>query len=232
MMTIAKRGINFIRSQADRLARKIATVKSFSVKELDGLECSSGLGDSAWLLYALTRSYKPEVCVEIGSAQGKSACYIGVALKKNGMGRLYAIDPHTSTDWNDVNSVDSYEIIIRNLRKAGVSDQVEIVRQFSTDVAKTWNRPIDILFIDGDHSYEGVKHDWDAFSPHVSPFGIVVFHDTIWDVGEVDENYQREDMGVPRFVDELRQEGYQVLTIPNDYGVSLVQPVLHGNPLQ
>ena len=85
---------------------------------------------------------------------------------------------------------------------------------------------------DGDQSYEGVKADWKAFSPHVAPFGVVVFHDTIWEVGEVDENYRRENMGVPRFVEELRREGYQLITIPEDYGVMLVQPVKTGNPLQ
>jgi hypothetical protein len=39
-------------------------------------------------------------------------------------------------------------------------------------------------------------------------------------------------MGVPRFVDELRQQGYQVLTIDRDYGVSLVQPVVGGLALR
>jgi hypothetical protein len=38
-------------------------------------------------------------------------------------------------------------------------------------------------------------------------------------------------MGVPRFVEELRQQGYPVLTFERDYGVSLVQPRLSGIPL-
>jgi predicted O-methyltransferase YrrM len=65
------------------------------------IDFHSGLGDSANLLYGLTRSMKPEICVEIGSALGKSASYIGLALRENGRGRLYAIDPHMVTDWND-----------------------------------------------------------------------------------------------------------------------------------
>ena len=58
----------------------------------------SGLGDSAWILYALARSLKPTVCVEIGSARGKSACFVGQALHENGHGKLYAIDPHNVND--------------------------------------------------------------------------------------------------------------------------------------
>ncbi|HST18004.1 MAG TPA: class I SAM-dependent methyltransferase [Gaiellaceae bacterium] len=39
------------------------------------------------------------------------------------------------------------------------------------------NRPLDVLFIDGDHSYEGVKRDWELYSPLVRRGGIVGLHD-------------------------------------------------------
>jgi predicted O-methyltransferase YrrM len=45
-------------------------------------------------------------------------------------------------------------------------------------------QPIDFLFIDGDHSYEGVKKDWEMYSPLVSPGGLVVFHDVAGNYGE------------------------------------------------
>lgn len=199
-------------------------------RKLAALPFRSGLGDSAWLLYGLARSLKPEVCVEIGSARGKSACHVGLALRENGRGRLWAIDPHRPTDWNDADSVDTFETIRRNLRKVGLERWVEVLRRDSSEAAAEWTRPIDLLFIDGDHSYEGVKADWNAFAPHVRPFGFVAFHDTLWDL-RPDPRYARADMGVPRFVEELRTEGYPVLTVDQDYGVSLVQPVRHGRPL-
>ena len=142
----------------------------------------SGLGDLAQLLHGLTRSAKPEICVEIGSARGKSTCYIGLALKENGHGKLYAIDPHEKTNWNDDLSVDTFELISHNLRAVGVTEQVEIIRKTSDQVAENWTKTIDILFIDGDHSYDGVKRDWDLFAPHVREFGVVIFHDTLWDL--------------------------------------------------
>ena len=145
----------------------------------------SGLGDSVWVLYGLARSLKPEVCVEIGSARGKSACYVGLALEENGKGKLYAIDPHTKTEWNDSNSVETYEVMRQNLGSLGLLDRVEIVRKTSGQAALGWNMPIDLIFIDGDHSYEGVKRDWDLFSPHLAPFGVVVFHDTAWEIDPV-----------------------------------------------
>jgi predicted O-methyltransferase YrrM len=199
-------------------------------RRLASINFRSGLGDSAWILYALARSMKPEVCVEIGSARGKSACHVGLALRENGRGKLWAIDPHRPTDWNDDASVDTFGILTGHLRRLGLGAFVEVVRMDSVSAAASWSRPIDLLFIDGDHSYEGVKRDWEAFVPFVSPFGVVVFHDTIWDL-RPDPRYSRPDMGVPRFVEELRLRGYPVLTVDRDYGVSLVQPRLHGQPL-
>ena len=53
---------------------------------------------------------------------------MGTALKENGRGKLYAIDPHTKTDWNDWYSVDTLDEFNRNIRKAGVSQYVELLR--------------------------------------------------------------------------------------------------------
>lgn len=39
---------------------------------------------------------------------------------------------------------------------------------------------VDILFIDGDHSYEGVKKDWEMYSILAEPGGIVIFHDALY----------------------------------------------------
>lgn len=57
--------------------------------------------------------------------------------------------------------------------------------------------PFDFAFIDGDHSYEGVRADWLAWSPLIRPGGLVAFHDT-W------PNFDRHEPGVVRWVDELR----------------------------
>ncbi len=191
---------------------------------LEEIPFASGLGDSVWVLYGLARSLKPEVCVEIGSARGKSACYVGLALEENGKGKLYAIDPHTKTEWNDDNSVETYEVMRQNLGSLGLLDRVEIVRKTSGQAALSWNMPIDLIFIDGDHTYEGVKRDWELFTPNLAPFGVVVFHDTAWEIDRVSRRQNsREDMGVPRFVEELRLAGQPVITLPRDFGVSIVQ---------
>lgn len=206
-------------------------VRPCPINKLARLNIPSGLGDSAWLLYGLVRARKPKVCVEIGSAQGWSACFIATALEENKIGKLFAIDPHCQTEWNDLGSLDTLAVMQHYLAELGLTHRVDVVRRLSAQVAQEWQSPIELLFIDGDHSYEGVKNDWHSFLPHMSDFGIVIFHDTLWDIGYVEDQYRRFNMGVPRFVDELRSQGYPVLTLPNNYGISLVQPIAHGMPL-
>lgn len=221
-----------IKSVARKLRNNLrAAKKGILTSKLQELTAQSGLGDSAYLLYALVKSAKPKVVVEIGSARGRSTCFMGMALRENGAGKIFAIDPHTVTAWNDANSVDTFDILKGNVASLGLNDFVEILRKTSGEVAESWNQEIDLLFIDGDHSYEGAKHDWDLFSPFVKPFGSVIFHDTLWDL-KPDPRYARPDMGVPRLVEELRCQGYPVITLDQDFGVSMIQPVRHGAALR
>jgi predicted O-methyltransferase YrrM len=227
-MTSLTSAMNGVRGRAGKMKRVFR--KAVARARTDSIQFQSGLGDSSEILYGLARSMKPQICVEIGSARGKSACAVGMALRENGFGRLYAIDPHLPTEWNDSRSIETYDILRRNIRTLNLGAHIEIVRSYSAEVACTWTRPIDLIFIDGDHSYQGVKRDWELFVPHVKQFGVVVFHDTIWDL-RPDLQWGRSDMGVPRFVDELRRQGYPVLTIDKDCGVTLVQPRIGGVPL-
>jgi predicted O-methyltransferase YrrM len=55
--------------------------------------------------------------------------------------------------------------------------------------------PIDLLFIDGDHTYEGVKADWEMYSPLVRPGGMIVFHD-------IGKNY--DDTEVKKLWDSIK----------------------------
>lgn len=64
-------------------------------------------------------------------------------------------------------------------------------------------RTFDMLFIDGDHSYAGVKADNNRFSWHTNPGGLVVFHDA------KDSNlHKKQNNGVPQFWKEIRGEKY------------------------
>lgn len=52
--------------------------------------------------------------------------------------------------------------------------------------------PIDFIFIDGDHSWEGIKGDWESWRNHIIPGGIVCLHDTQNRGGCGSERYMNE----------------------------------------
>lgn len=54
---------------------------------------------------------------------------------------------------------------------------ITFIHKPSNEAVKEWDRRIDVLFIDGDHTYEGCLDDWKNFSPFVKPGGVVYFHD-------------------------------------------------------
>lgn len=122
--------------------------------------------------------------VEIGSFKGKSTVMLAKVAAHYGLGPIVAIDPHNFNSselkaHRTAPNASSYEEFLNNLRGAGVSAMVEVHRAYSSDIASSWSRPIRFLWIDGDHSYQGAKSDFDGFSRHIVPEGIVAFHDAL-----------------------------------------------------
>ena len=62
----------------------------------------------------------------------------------------------------------------------------ELVRGFSQQLetylavlGRLDGRPVDLLYVDGDHTYEAVSRDWELYSPLVRAGGLVVLHDAV-----------------------------------------------------
>jgi MMP 1-O-methyltransferase len=120
--------------------------------------------------------------VEIGSFKGRSTVMLAKVASHYGLGPVVAIDPHNSPillDHHTDPESSSYKDFLNSIHAAGVSNHVESHVAYSTDVASLWKRPIRLLWIDGDHSYEGAKKDLDGFFPHLVPSGVVAFHDAL-----------------------------------------------------
>ena len=122
--------------------------------------------------------------VEIGSFKGKSTVMLARVAMHYGLGPVVAIDPHNFNnveleEHRTVPGASSYQEFLDHLRAAGVADRVEVHRAYSSEVAAGWNRPIGFLWIDGDHSYQGARTDFDGFIPHLLPGGVVAFHDAL-----------------------------------------------------
>jgi cephalosporin hydroxylase len=87
-------------------------------------------------------------------------------------------------------------------------------------------RPIDLLFIDGDHTFAGVRADFDAYAAWVRPGGLIAFHDIKDDPGQPQLEVGRFWREVAtrfasrEFVESPGQSGYGigVLTMPDGWG--------------
>ncbi|HZH33342.1 MAG TPA: class I SAM-dependent methyltransferase [Pyrinomonadaceae bacterium] len=132
-------------------------------------------------LLAAYPTAKGEV-LEIGSFKGKSTVILAKAAALTGNGRINAVDPMTAPSETDPDlrgDESSFPDFQKNLEKHGVTNTVEFNRTFSFELAKTWNKPIRFLWIDGDHTYKGTKLDFDGFAPHLSDGAIVAIHDVL-----------------------------------------------------
>ena len=125
---------------------------------------------------------KNEHIVEIGSHQGYSTCFLALAAA----GTVHAVDI-----WEDENI---FKIFKKNIISTKVSN-VKYYRNTSIEQFKLWdkNNVIGLLFIDGNHSYEYVKDDFNNWSKYCKKGAYIIFHD-----------YSRHWPGVVKFIDECQ----------------------------
>ncbi len=123
----------------------------------------------------------PAVMLEIGSFKGKSAVALATVAQELGLPPLVSVDPHTAPSATDpgLEEGSSYDAFLGALDVAGVRNWVEVHRKMSAEAARGWARPIRLLWIDGDHTWEGARADFDAFAPFLVPGAIVAVHDTL-----------------------------------------------------
>jgi len=117
--------------------------------------------------------------LEIGTYQGVSAARIARAMSPEGL--LYCIDPWPQ---NNRGGNPCWSICQRHLRRSGVRNRVRILRGYSRDIARQIPENLDFVFVDGDHSWEGIENDWVIVSEKIGSGGVVCLHDSLVPLGE------------------------------------------------
>ncbi len=120
--------------------------------------------------------------LEIGSFKGKSTIVLAKSAALTDRAMVNAVDPmiapsETDPDLNDEDS--SFPAFEKNIREFGVETGINLHQMFSCELAKTWNKPIRLLWIDGDHTYKGTKLDFDGFEGNLADGAIVAIHDVL-----------------------------------------------------
>lgn len=140
------------------------------------------------LIYLLAKEnrFKGAIC-ELGSMFGGSTIALALgALKSQNKNKVLAVDDH---EWHRHIASGSFPEELartiptslprfkRNLKTAGVSRQVKILVGDTAQTAQDYEQQVSMLFIDADHSYEGVSRDFQAWFPKLPRGGVVAFHD-------------------------------------------------------
>lgn len=136
-------------------------------------------------LYGISKSCTGKgVIVEIGSWQGKSTICLAGASEAGARVPIYAIDPHQDSYVHEDflgKGKSTLEIFKKNIEAAGVNSLVCPIVAKSEEAVRGWNKPIEFLWIDGDHHYSEVKKDFTLWASFVIEGGTIAFHDSFYD---------------------------------------------------
>jgi len=170
--------------------------------------------------YWLVSEIKPQVVVELGTHLGNSYFTLCQSVKENHLKtRSYAVDcwegdaqagqyGQTVFDavktYNDIN----YHQFSKLLKM-----------RFDEALHEIPDGTVDLLHIDGLHTYEAVRHDYETWLPKLSGDGLVMFHDIA---------VEREDFGVKKFWEELKKKYQCSMEFSHNHGMGVIFP--HDGP--
>ena len=181
--------------------------------------------------YDLVRSFKPYRIVELGTYYGTSFFSFGQAVSdiRNGelpsgnmqkaaySPELHAIDIWEGDEHSGFYSSKVYHTVqkIRSFCYPELSITLH-KKTFDEAVSTFSDNSIDLLHIDGLHTYEAVKHDFETWLPKTTESAIILFHDIA---------VEKDDFGVYKLWKELQQQ-YKTYSFLHSNGLG----VLFKNP--
>ncbi len=119
------------------------------------------------------------VVVEIGSHQGRSTVVLGQAARSAGA-HVVAVDPFV--EGRLFGGHPTRDLFEANIREAGLEEVVDLVSDYSTRLRPGWDRPFDLLYVDGKHDYWTCTDDL-RWATHLTPGGQVLVHDAFSSIG-------------------------------------------------
>lgn len=184
-------------------------------------EYEEKFNDLAWpwaghkyFAYDLVVNLKPKKIVELGTHYGTSLWSFSQAVKDNNLDtELNAVDTWEGEKHAGLYGEEVFETVNEIKNKYYSNLNLNLIRkEFSEAVNDFEDKSIDILHIDGLHTYEAVKYDFETWLSKVKDDGVVLFHDII---------VTRDDFGVFKFWKELKEK-YATFEFRHSYGLGVL----------
>lgn len=167
-----------------------------------------------YFAYDLVRNTNPECLVELGTYYGTSISSFLQGVKDSKLNtRVYAVDSWEGDENAGFYGNYVYEHTSALVKKYYSSQNVELMKMlFNQAVTEFENESIDILHIDGLHTYDAVKEDYETWLPKMKKDGIILFHDT-----------NVPEYGVRRLWDEITQNSnYGYFDFKHSFGLGVL----------
>jgi hypothetical protein len=190
-----------------------------------------------FIYYGLVRAVRPKHVLVIGSGFGFSVVCLALGLKDNGEGFLTFVDPGYDVlkdgPWKTVGGRGVWrdaEGVERHFAGFGLESIIRHYRLRSEEFFagyKEFKLPgIDLGFVDGNHSFEHVKHDFVQVLEHSGKNTYILMHDSNIYIRELIRN-----SGVKRWLNVVKKEKdcFELLDLPFSSGVAIIR-VIKENP--
>ena len=176
-------------------------------------------GPSSWwqhvpIAHFLTEILEPKIIVELGSHYGVSFFSFCEAAKNlNTKTFIYAVDTWSGDQQAGYYADDVYQKVCKHWKKYH-RHRSQLLRTTFDEASSYFNEEsIDILHIDGLHTYEAVSNDFKRWRSKVRTGGTILFHDT---------NVEENNFGVWKLWDEVKGlDEYQCMELKNGHGLGI-----------
>jgi hypothetical protein len=140
-------------------------------------KCTTAWTDHCIFAAELVKLLEPDIVVDLGVDEG----YSTFSFAAYNVGKVYGVDIFQSDSRNNyketINKVIKSQFEISE--KYNVNN-IQFVPSSFTDLCKVWNKEIDILHIDGLHTAESVKEDFENWSKFCHSNSVILFHDVLY----------------------------------------------------